>query len=81
MSKKYNISLLPGDGTGPEVINEAVKVLNQNSNLYDIEINFTTNDLGGERYLKTGELVTENDIKQFSQSDAVLLLSDFRVLA
>ena len=73
MSKKYNISLLPGDGTGPEVINEAVKVLNQNSNLYDIEINFTTNDLGGERYLKTGELVTENDIEQFSQADAVLL--------
>ena len=73
MNKKYNISLLPGDGTGPEVVNEAVKVLNQNSNLYDIEINFTTNDLGGERYLKTGELVTENDIKQFSQADAVLL--------
>ena len=73
MSKKYNISLLPGDGTGPEVVNEAVKVLNQNSNLYDIEINFTTNDLGGERYLKTGELVTENDIEQFSQADAVLL--------
>ena len=73
MSKKYNISLLPGDGTGPEVVNEAVKVLNQNSDLYDIEINFTTNDLGGERYLKTGELVTENDIEQFSQADAVLL--------
>ena len=31
MSKQYNISLLPGDGTGPEVVNEAVKVLKATS--------------------------------------------------
>ena len=37
MSKKYNISLLPGDGTGPEVVNEAVKVLNKTSSYYDTQ--------------------------------------------
>ena len=73
MSKQYNISLLPGDGTGPEVVNEAVKVLEATSKSYGIEFVFSNNDLGGERYLKTGELVTDQDIEQFNHSDAVLL--------
>ena len=75
MSKAYNISLLPGDGTGPEVVNEAVKVLSKTSSYYDTQFSFSHNDLGGDRYLNTGNLVTDNDIKQFQDSDAVLLLS------
>ena len=62
MSKTFNISLLPGDGTGPEVVNEAVKVLKKTSSYYDTQFNFSQNDLGGDRYLKTGDLVTDNDI-------------------
>ena len=73
MSKEFNITLLPGDGTGPEVVNEAVKVLENTSEKYKIKFNFTNNDLGGDRYLNTGELVTEKDIEQFKNSDAVLL--------
>ena len=73
MSKEFNITLLPGDGTGPEVVNEAVKVLENTSEQYKIKFNFTNNDLGGDRYLNTGELVTEKDIEQFKSSDAVLL--------
>ena len=73
MSKAYNISLLPGDGTGPEVVNEAVKVLSNTSSYYDTQFSFSHNDLGGDRYLNTGDLVTDNDIKQFQDSDAVLL--------
>ena len=73
MSKAYNISLLPGDGTGPEVVNEAVKVLSKTSSYYDTQFSFSHNDLGGDRYLNTGDLVTDNDIKQFQDSDAVLL--------
>ena len=64
MSKVYNISLLPGDGTGPEVVNEAVKVLNKTSSNYDTEFNFYSNDLGGDRYLNSGDLVTDDDIEQ-----------------
>ena len=73
MSKQYNISLLPGDGTGPEVVNEAVKVLKKTSKDYDLDFVFSNNDLGGDRFLKTGELVTNKDIEQFKNSDAVLL--------
>ena len=42
----YNISLLPGDGTGPEVINETVKILEKTETKYDVKFNFTNNDLG-----------------------------------
>ena len=77
MSKTFNISLLPGDGTGPEVVDEAVKVLSKTSSYYDTQFNFSQNDLGGDRYLKTGDLVTDNDIKQFQDSDATLI--DYRV--
>ena len=48
MSKEFNITLLPGDGTGPEVVNEAVKVLENTSEQYKIKFNFTNNDLGGD---------------------------------
>ena len=37
----YNISLLPGDGTGPEVINETVKILEKTEAKYDVKFNFT----------------------------------------
>ena len=41
MSKEFNITLLPGDGTGPEVVNEAVKVIENTSEQYKIKFNFT----------------------------------------
>jgi len=71
--KKYNISLLPGDGTGPEVVNEAVKILEKTKSNYDIDFNFTKNDLGGDRYLKSNELVTAKDLEELGNSDAILL--------
>jgi 3-isopropylmalate dehydrogenase len=73
MIKKLNIALLAGDGTGPEVVREAVKVLNGSQKNYGVEFNFSENDLGGDRYIKTKTLVTENDIQQFKNADAVLL--------
>ena len=73
MSKKLNIALLAGDGTGPEVVREAVKVLTGSQKNYGVEFHFSDNDLGGDRYIKTKTLVTENDIEQFKNSDAVLL--------
>ncbi len=73
MKKIYKISLLPGDGTGPEVVAEAVKVLEKSSSKYDIEFKFSNNDLGGERYLKSKQLVTNQDIEEFENSDAILL--------
>ena len=70
---KYNISLLPGDGTGPEVVNEAVKILNKTQSKYNVKFNLIKNDLGGDRYLKSNELVTTKDLEDLGNSDAILL--------
>ncbi|MFC1669753.1 3-isopropylmalate dehydrogenase [Spirochaetota bacterium] len=69
MTKSYNIAVLPGDGTGPEVVDEGLKVLNAVSN----NLNFTSYDLGGDRYLKTGETVPQSVLDELKKSDAIFL--------
>lgn len=53
MSKEYNIGVIPGDGTGPEVVAEGIKVLNAISEKMGFALKYTTYDIGGERFLKT----------------------------
>jgi 3-isopropylmalate dehydrogenase len=71
--KKYNIGVIPGDGTGPEVVEESVKVLKAVSKKHNFDMDLEHYDLGGERYLKTGEVLTDNDIEKIKTRDAVLL--------
>ena len=59
MSKTYKIALIPGDGTGPEVIAEGVKVINAVAAKTGAKFEFTNFDLGGERYKKTGEILPD----------------------
>ncbi len=59
MRKTYNIAVIPGDGTGPEVIRESVKVLEATQRLFGFELNFTKYDLGGRRYLYNGETLPD----------------------
>ncbi len=73
MSKSYNIALIPGDGTGPEVVREAVKALGAISERFNIRFNFTEYDFGGERYLRTGETLPDGAIDELRQHDAILL--------
>ena len=73
MTKKYSISVLGGDGTGPEVIEQAMKVVSNTQKKFDIDVSFREINIGGDRYLKTGELVTEEDIGELRESDAILL--------
>jgi len=73
MKKKYTISVLGGDGTGPEVVEQSMKVVLSTQNKFDIEVNFREKNIGGDRYLKTGELVTKEDIEELRASDAILL--------
>jgi 3-isopropylmalate dehydrogenase len=73
MSKTYNIAVIPGDGTGPEVIAEGVKVLNALSQKYKFKINLNYFDIGGERYLKTGEVLPESIITELRKYDAIYL--------
>ncbi len=73
MIKEYNIAVIPGDGIGPEVINEGLKVLNSISKKLGTKFNFTKYDFGGERYLKTGEILPDEAISEFRQMDAIYL--------
>ncbi|MDD5347492.1 MAG: 3-isopropylmalate dehydrogenase [Candidatus Omnitrophica bacterium] len=69
----YKIAVIPGDGTGPEVIREAVKVLDAASKKFGFQYESKTFDFGGERYLKTGKTLEDKDIEEFKQYNAILL--------
>jgi 3-isopropylmalate dehydrogenase len=73
MSKTYNIAVLPGDGTGPEVVAEGIKVLEAVSAQDGFKIDLKTFDLGGERYLRTGETLPEGALDEFRGYDAMYL--------
>jgi 3-isopropylmalate dehydrogenase len=73
MSKSYNIAVIPGDGTGPEVVAEGLKVLKAAASVEKITLNFTRFDYGGDRYLKTGEVLPENAIEEMRKFDAIYL--------
>src|SRR5947208_11728395 len=71
--KSYNIAVIGGDGTGPEVVREAVKVLDTAAKKFDLKINYTHYDIGGERYLKTGEVLPDSVLAELRRFPAILL--------
>ena len=73
MKKSYNIAVIPGDGTGPQVVAEGVKVLKAVAGAENISLHFTNYDFGGERYLKTGETLPEGAIDELKKHDAIFL--------
>ena len=72
-SKTLKIAALPGDGTGPEVTAEAMKVLEAVSRLDGIAYEIETLDWGGDRYLKTGEIIPEGGLDLLRGKDAIFL--------
>ena len=74
MSKKsYNIAVLGGDGTGPEVIKEGIKVVETVAKKSGFTINWVPYDLGGERYKKTGEILPDSTVNELRTMDAIYL--------
>ena len=73
MPDSYNIAVIKGDGTGPEVIREGVKVLETAAKIYSFSLNFVEYDLGGERYLKTGEVLPDSVLGELRGSNAIYL--------
>lgn len=73
MSQTYKIAVIPGDGTGTEVINEALKVLDAAAGKFDFKLDKTPYDFGGERYLRTGEVLPETAVEELRGHDAILL--------
>jgi 3-isopropylmalate dehydrogenase len=69
----YNIAVIPGDGVGPEIIREGIKVLNAVSNVSGIKFEFIHYDFGGDRYLKTGEILPNSAIDEMRDMSAIYL--------
>lgn len=69
----YKIAVIPGDGTGPEVIKEGLKVLEAVASRYNFKYESTNYDLGGDRYLKTGEVLPSQVIKELATFDSIYL--------
>src|SRR3954454_9379486 len=71
--KSYNIAVIGGDGTGPEVVREAVKVLDTAAKKFDLKLNYTPYDIGGDRYIKTGEVLPDSVLADLRKFPAILL--------
>lgn len=69
----YKIAVIPGDGTGSEVIREGLKVLKAAGKKYGFEYKAVEFDFGGERYLKTGKTLEDKDIRELKEFDAIYL--------
>ena len=75
MTQQFRITLLPGDGIGPEIIKVAVAVLQQVGAQHDIKFDFTEALLGGAAIDATGSPLPDETLKTCKDSDAVLLAS------
>ena len=69
----YNISLIPGDGIGPEIVAEALKVLDKVAEKYNETFDYTDILLGGASIDATGKPLTEEALETAKSCDAVLM--------
>ena len=67
----YKIAAIGGDGIGPEIVSEGKKVLDAAGERFGFDIDWTDFSLGADRYLETGELLTEDDLKELKKFRAI----------
>jgi len=72
-NRQYKIAVIGGDGTGPEVVREGLKVLEAVSKKFDFHYKNTVFDYGGERYLKTGKIISDKEVRALKKFDAIYL--------
>lgn len=70
---EYKIAVIPGDGTGPEVVREGLKVLQAASEAAGFKFEHQQYDFGGDRYLRTGETLPDSAIDELKDFDAIFL--------
>lgn len=73
MTRSYDIGVIPGDGTGPEVIAEAIKALEAVSRRLAVKFRTRHYPFGGEHFLGEGVLLPDGAVKELSRMDALLL--------
>ncbi len=71
--KSYRIAVVPGDGTGPEVVREGLKVLEAVQSKFGFKCETVEYDIGGERYLKTGEVLPDSVLEELKTFEAIYL--------
>ncbi len=71
--KNYKIAVIGGDGTGPEVVNEGLKVLSAASQKFNFKYQTQAYDFGGERYLRTKEVLPASAVSELKTFDAIYL--------
>jgi len=69
----YKIAVIPGDGTGPEVIREGLKVLEAVAKRHNFQYTTSIFDFGGDRFLKTGKTLEDKDIEELKKYSAIYL--------
>ncbi|HEX9313843.1 MAG TPA: isocitrate/isopropylmalate family dehydrogenase, partial [Actinomycetota bacterium] len=71
--RSYRIGLIRGDGIGPEVLSEALRVLEAVSSAEGFRIETTDYDLGAERYLRSSEVLPASVLGEIRSQGSVLL--------
>ncbi len=73
MSKSFNLAVIGGDGIGPEVVAEGLKVLDAVSLKYGITFNKKEYELGARLWHKTGETLPDATLNELAKADVILL--------
>ena len=73
MPKTYNIAVIPGDGTGPEVVAEGIKVLETVATKCGLVFKHTYYNLGGEHYKASNEILPDHVLEALRTADAIYL--------
>jgi 3-isopropylmalate dehydrogenase len=71
--RTHNIAVIGGDGTGPEVTREAIKVCEAAAAQFGFKLSWQHYDFGGDRYLKTGEVLPDSAVEEFRRFRAIYL--------
>jgi len=69
----YKVALLPGDGTGPEVLREGVKVVRAAADRFGFTFDTQEYDFGGDRFLATGEVLPDSAVEELKGFDVIFL--------
>ena len=69
----YKIAVIPGDGTGLEMVTEGLKVLEAAGEKFNLKMETVDYDLGGDRYMRTGEILPDSALEELKSFDAIFL--------
>lgn len=71
MAGTYRIAVIPGDGAGPEMVAEGLKVLGAVEARFGLRTELVTHDVGTERYARTGEVLPDDVLDDLRRADAI----------